>query len=515
MVSAAQSARLPQFLAGLLEAGPQSLTRLEVEIYLICGLVVPTTDWAPLANILHTTRFPALAKVEFGLAFPLSDFAEEAFTENIRRGFLRLLADGIMIVLGPDRTRTSGSRGLNAEALGLFALDMNAASVSHFPPEIIDMIIRQNDADPPTLRACALVCRAFLSSSQACIFFEVKLIPRKGRAQQLCDVLVESPHLRRHIRTLRISDAGLDWESVSQGLVVVLGLLDAVTAFVLIFENHNSGPADGHLRALSTVALVSLRLAHLGALSDLTEFSHLVSSAALTELALQDIVLPSESLTEGKLALLNKALALTDCRLDLKGLTLEIIATWLIGGESLSVVRCFHCPWNIETVSHVQNITQASRSSIQEVFLYSHDLNVSHDFSTTLSLAHLEKLRVLTVSFLIEADHSDRLVPELAALLEACPRTMSTFGVGTYLISEPEIPPVDWTPLANVLIKNSTHFPLLRNVGFGVMCMSSASDEPAERFIEGIQRGLPHLHEQGILKCVVIPQTVLTSRATL
>jgi hypothetical protein len=73
-----------------------------------------------------------------------------------------------------------------------------------------------------------------------------------------------------------------------------------------------------------------LRLARLGALPDLTEFSHLGSSAALTELALQDIVLPSESLTEGKLALLNKGLTLTDCRFDLKGLTLEIIATWLI-----------------------------------------------------------------------------------------------------------------------------------------------------------------------------------------
>jgi hypothetical protein len=47
------------------------------------------------------------------------------------------------------------------------------------------------------------------------------------------------------------------------------------------------------------------------------------------------------------------------------------------------------------------------------------------------------------------------------------------------------------------------------------MCMSSASDEPAERFIEGIQRGLPDLHEQGILKCAVIPQTVLTSQPTL
>jgi hypothetical protein len=90
---------------------------------------------------------------------------------------------------------------------------------------------------------------------------------------------------------------------------------------------------------------------------------------------LQDIVLPS--LTADDLERLNKQLQLTDCRFDVKSPTLEVIAAWLVGGESLSDLRSLHCPWNLETVSHVRNITQASMSSLQDLFLYSHDREFS------------------------------------------------------------------------------------------------------------------------------------------
>jgi hypothetical protein len=62
--------------------------------------------------------------------------------------------------------------------------------VFRFPQELIDKIIRENDTDLPTLRSCALVCRAFLSSSQAGIFFEIKLSKNGGaHAQKIYDSL--------------------------------------------------------------------------------------------------------------------------------------------------------------------------------------------------------------------------------------------------------------------------------------------------------------------------------------
>ncbi|KAJ6580709.1 hypothetical protein B0H19DRAFT_483906 [Mycena capillaripes] len=99
---------------------------------------------------------------------------------------------------------------------------MNATShLFLLPPELIDQVIRENDADPPTLRSCALVCRAFLPFAQAGIFSEVELIPDKAsRAEQLHHVLVDSPHLRSHIKTLKISDAGPgDWLSRLQSVI--------------------------------------------------------------------------------------------------------------------------------------------------------------------------------------------------------------------------------------------------------------------------------------------------------
>jgi hypothetical protein len=122
---------------------------------------------------------------------------------------------------------------------------------------------------------------------------------------------------------------------------------------------------------------------------------------------------------------------------------------------------------------------------------------------------------MFTASFVIEANHSEILAHGLAGLLVAAPRRLSSFGIGAYLISDPEIPSIDWTPLADILVKSDTHFPVLRHVDFGVMSLFPASDDHAQRFIEDIRRGLPRLHAQGILKCMIIPPTVLVSWAEL
>ncbi|KAJ6580711.1 hypothetical protein B0H19DRAFT_483914 [Mycena capillaripes] len=372
------------------------------------------------------------------------------------------------------------------------------------PPELIDQVIRENDGDPPTLRSCALVCRAFLPFTQAYIFSEVELIPDKAsRAEQLQHVLVDSPHLRSHIKTLKISDAGIgNWLPRRQILAGILDLLDAVTSFALVFEIRDTSDHWRNLpREIRTAIcglcqrsqLTSLRLMSLRTVTDLAELTQLVASPALTTLCLWDISLPI--LTEGDLASLNKHLRLNDCRFALTNPTLEGITRWLIEGDSFSDVHRLRVSWSLETSSQLQRLTRASMASLRELILHSHDINtLPQDFSDNLSLSKLKNLRILSVSFVIDASHSEILSRLLAKLLEACPQSLTTLEVDLFVVSHPEI---DWAPLASVL--TTAQFPALENVKFQAMSRLPASDPSEQRFIEGIQRGFPHLQAQGIL----------------
>ncbi|KAJ7136269.1 hypothetical protein C8R46DRAFT_1322513 [Mycena filopes] len=146
------------------------------------------------------------------------------------------------------------------------------------PPELLDLIIRENAADSPTLQSCALVCSAFLTSSQACIFSLVLLKPQEGTTQRLYDILSRSPHLCAHVRTLHLIDLIEDCETWYPCAVALLYLLNSLKSVVLrgyAGVDWCNFPQElrGAICALcQRSALRALKVFQLGTFRDLAEF---------------------------------------------------------------------------------------------------------------------------------------------------------------------------------------------------------------------------------------------------
>ncbi|KAJ6564164.1 hypothetical protein B0H19DRAFT_1140469 [Mycena capillaripes] len=321
---------------------------------------------------------------------------------------------------------------------------MNTEShMALFPQEIFDIIIHESGRDVSTLRSCALVCRAFLPSSQASIFCDVELADcDTSRVQRLYLTLLRSPHLRGMVRQLTISDAGgrADWYPT---VIALLGILDSVTSVALLFAAHWNNMPEEMRVAICAICqrshLVSLRLP--ATVTSLTEFTQLVSSQTLRKLWLEDIA-------------------------------------WVRLQENMKA-------------------SMSGLHSLQELVLSAHDLNsLPQDCSIDLSLSKLENLHVFTISLLID-ERPERMPHLLAGLCDEGLKSLTRFEVGIYVISDvADFPTIDWAPLSCVLTSDA-HFPALGYVGFGVMF--SASDAAEQKIIEDIRRAFPRFQAEGIL----------------
>ncbi|KAJ7654094.1 hypothetical protein DFH06DRAFT_521567 [Mycena polygramma] len=374
-----------------------------------------------------------------------------------------------------------------------------------FPQELVDRIIRANDGDEDALCSCALVCRAFLPASQAGLFSVVRINPgNPNRAQQLFDLLVDSPRLRRRVLGIEICDAfpGFkgNWDtSFLSGLIALCGLLESsVTSFGVEFYALNPSP---ELRAAicglcQRAPLISLHLAGLGEVTS-SELTALLASSALTELILWNIHFPL--LDERQLSALNKGLRLTRCTFRLWNTTLRLIAGWLVGGDSLSSLRYLLVsphpggPLLADTASHFQNIIDASLG-LEEVNLRLERIprNPIH-----ISLSKLANLRVLSISFMAYRSWPRSCAQLLADILEGCSKLLVKLNVAIVLLDE-DRPIVNWAPLDSVL--SSTHFPLLTDVKFTVTSRFPSPDVNIAKFIEDIRCGLPGLNARGTLR---------------
>ncbi|KAJ7141540.1 hypothetical protein C8R46DRAFT_1135199 [Mycena filopes] len=225
-----------------------------------------------------------------------------------------------------------------------------------FPPELIDAVIRENHDDIPTLRSSALVCRAFLPSSQACIFSVVELVAFKQTALRLHKTLVQSPHLCRHVKTLRITRLALYgyWSIWSPYVALILGLIQDVTSFTLTFTRFHRSNWDTLPEGLRVSLcefcrrshLRSLELLHLGELADLSQFAQLVTSPLLTRISLLglslELPLPHPTMP-------HPSPQLNQCQLYLRPPTLDTVARWLIGGGAFANIRELGFLWDDDT----------------------------------------------------------------------------------------------------------------------------------------------------------------------
>ncbi|KAJ6451468.1 hypothetical protein C8R47DRAFT_1084048 [Mycena vitilis] len=370
---------------------------------------------------------------------------------------------------------------------------------SRLPQELLKKIIDENNSDQPTLRSCALVCYAFLPSSQANIFSVIRLVGKKeGPNQHLHKVLVESPHLRTYVRTLNIE---LEEGGDHSCLAALLDFFPAVTSLCLVILTGSEWcnlPKELRIAICGFChrsALVTLRLIHLGTVTEMTQFVQLLGSSALQKLFLRGITLvaPQDNAVPW-----GRHIGLTELELDLGLNTHHIVVNGLIEGKSLSRLCRLWVAWDAQKTSAVQKTLDAS-PSLEDLTLISYSFTPDH--SNTLRLEKLCRLRILEVDITVDPRIAGGLAQMLAGLLQLSPKGLETFLLEFSLFAD--VPTINWDPVVNVL--TTTTFPTLANVDIRVIYMergiAGITEEPTDKFIQDIQLGLHHLHEQGILRC--------------
>ncbi|KAJ7254624.1 hypothetical protein B0H12DRAFT_1289384 [Mycena haematopus] len=111
-------------------------------------------------------------------------------------------AEDERVVTSRDR---DGGINLNAKLYNL-QLEVSDTFRPTFPQELIDLVLGNTDKE--SLKSCALVARSFRPTSQMLIFSDFTILPSGcdniPALQRLADVLSDSPHLARHVRTLHL-----------------------------------------------------------------------------------------------------------------------------------------------------------------------------------------------------------------------------------------------------------------------------------------------------------------------
>ncbi|KAJ7136234.1 hypothetical protein C8R46DRAFT_1234766 [Mycena filopes] len=386
------------------------------------------------------------------------------------------------------------------------ATSENPSILSRLPQELVDKLIEHSASDPGTLRSCALVCRAFVASSQACIFSELTITTGSG-TQRLFDILYPSPHLAAHVRTLEIQSSGTNiWSSAA---VDVLGLLIRVTSLTLEFQQR--GVSEWRLlpqslrtaicRLCQRSALVSLKLNRPRVIADMEEFSQLVASPALKKLSFINVEFaPSQNNLPAR-----HHPHLIDCHFVLVPHSLDLITPWL----AASTLQRLDLWWLPQTSSHFQTLLDASGASLEHLIL-NHYRFTQPSGAETLSLKNLRALRRLQLFEMLngqgdfeELSDLAALVRALTALLNSGPATLTAVivNINLWVFEEPR-QPIPWTQLDILLSEEGKRFPSLVKVEFRVKRLARPGlAVHLERLLGVIGAALPRTRARGIFRC--------------
>ncbi|KAJ7141524.1 hypothetical protein C8R46DRAFT_1317894 [Mycena filopes] len=379
--------------------------------------------------------------------------------------------------------------------------------LSRLPQELADQFIEHNASDLGTLRSSALVCRAFVASSQACIFSELTITTGSG-TQRLFDILYPSPHLAAHVRTLEIQSSGTNvWSSAA---VDVLGLLTRVTSLTLEFQK--GGVSEWRLlpqslrtaicRLCQRSALVSLKLNRPRVIADMEEFSQLVASPALKKLSFINVEFaPSQNTLPA-----THHPHLTDCHFVLVPHSLDLITPWLTRASTLQRLDLW---WLPQTSPNFQILLDASGASLEHLIL-NHYRFTQPSGAETLSLKNLRALRRLQLFEMLngqgdfeELSDLAALVRALTALLNSGPATLTAVivNINLWVFEEPR-QPIPWTQLDILLSGEWKRFPSLVKVEFRVKRRARPGlAVHLERLLGVLGAALPRTRARGIFRC--------------
>ncbi|KAJ7510662.1 hypothetical protein B0H11DRAFT_2183488 [Mycena galericulata] len=332
-----------------------------------------------------------------------------------------------------------------------------------FPQELIDRVIEESADSSATLRSCALVCKAFLQTSQAHIFSHIQLffITNMNRIERLYDALSRSPHLVRHIQSLELIYNFQDPEAVAlidTVLFPLIGLLSNLQSLAI------QGIVWTYLPARFTTALYDLcrrstlsKLALTGVSGlSITELFRLVASPGLKDLSMLGLTIPpnnGETITGDQSQL-------TRLAMKLDPMTTDAIMVWLVQGDRVSHLRRLRGVWDVEYTPHLQTIIDAAHASLTSLFLIT-DLELSTERFPVLALAHMTSLRTVTLSFSRDVTKDTaHFAPFLARFLESSPSSLTTISLGFDLRSAwRTVSPQNWGILVPLLSRE--HFPVL------------------------------------------------------
>ncbi|KAJ7652947.1 hypothetical protein B0H17DRAFT_1268933 [Mycena rosella] len=391
--------------------------------------------------------------------------------------------------------------------------NMNPASlVSRFPQELIDMVVSSNKTETATLRSCALVCRAFLRSSQTHIFSHIDLnwIPSESNScQRLQQILQESPHLRPYAQSLKVvGDASVTADgpgpSVSS-LIAVLSMLYGLTSFTLDARDRDFQWMDMVKELRMAIcglcqrsSLVKLGLLHLGKFAHLDEFASLVASPQLSEIALEYIELPP--VTGADTVAYSKP-PLTKGVFHLEGSTLRDVIRWLVESD-LSHLRTLLTFWAPEITCDVQQLLNSSSGNLKEMRLIMNHLPLS--YTLNLALPHSTTLCDMGLGVATTIQDLNTVIAWMAELLQPpqCPSSLTEIVLNIGLIGGMDaffsLPRAEWTPLARTL--SAEQFPLLRTFKLIIDPGGPGFDDQMKVIIDDAKMGLGELAVRGAFK---------------
>ncbi|KAF8507988.1 hypothetical protein JB92DRAFT_653371 [Gautieria morchelliformis] len=215
------------------------------------------------------------------------------------------------------------SPDVNVTTTAILRTTMNNSLPRELIDKIMDHVDKKDGISRFHLRACSLVCRFWLPSSQRRLFHHINLLPRPVRLaklyaqiQRLDQVLLNSPHLISHILVLELFLSNSEhsiydhpgspsWIAIDNPLTPLLRKLTHVQ--ILKISNLNWSLLPGDLRQslcqvleLPSMAFVCIRVALFAPTDDFTNFINHARGLTALSLNFVDLSWDAQSLLETK-----------------------------------------------------------------------------------------------------------------------------------------------------------------------------------------------------------------------
>ncbi|KAJ7737855.1 hypothetical protein DFH07DRAFT_90092 [Mycena maculata] len=165
-----------------------------------------------------------------------------------------------------------------------------------FPQELISKIIDETSVSPLSLRSCALVAHPFVYQSQMHLFAQIEQEDESpASSRRFSELLLLSPHLALHVRSLSLECNSENWDTVS----TILSAVSRVTHVKLLPKRRRGRGLPQRMRVpfRAPFAFPSLRAIKLSdyLLGDVVQFDSLfLNTPELESLELENLAFKSE-----------------------------------------------------------------------------------------------------------------------------------------------------------------------------------------------------------------------------